>query len=310
MKLSNIDLRLFAAVAELGSISAAARKLGRTKSLVSRELIALEQRLGTRLVHRTTRRMSLTEPGLLLAAYAHRVVEELEAAEAAIEATLDSPRGDLNVTAPFSFLRFILAPRMAEFRARYPDIRLALDASVRVLDLVEEGVDVAIRIGVLPPSTLVARPIASVPIIFLASPHYLARHGAPAGPADLAAHSLLNLRRDLSPDAWSVVSAEGSEFPLTLHGTIAVHDPGLLLDLARQGLGIAPVPSIYARTDLESGTLARVLPGWQRAATPIHAVYTSRRILSPKVRTFIDFVAEITTQAAATPMQLGEQASR
>ena len=127
MKLSTVDLRLYDAIAELGGITAAARKLGLTKSLVSRELAALEDRLGTRLVQRTTRRISLTETGELLAIYARRVVEEMESAEAAIEATRDTPRGDLKVSAPFSVLRYMLAPRLAEFRTRYPEIRLLLD---------------------------------------------------------------------------------------------------------------------------------------------------------------------------------------
>lgn len=291
MKLATVDLRLFAAIADQGGITAAARKLGLTKSLVSRELASIENRLGTRLVQRTTRRVSLTDTGELLAAYARRVVEEMENAEAAIEATRDHPRGDLKVSAPFSILRFAIVPRLAAFRAQYADVRLSLDASLRIVDLIEEGIDVAIRIGELPPSSLVARRLATTPIILVAAPAYVEQRGVPQVPSDLLTHEVVNLRPDTGPDAW-VLEASGARLSLTVKPSIAVHDPGLVLDLARQGLGIAPVPELYARQALASGDIVRVLPDYSRGTTPIHAVYPSRRILAPKVRAFVEFAAE------------------
>jgi len=292
MKLSNVDLRLFGAIADLGGITAAARKLGLTKSLVSRELAALEDRLGTRLVHRTTRRVSLTDTGELLATYARRIVEEMDNAEAAIDATRDHPRGNLKVSAPFSILRFVLVPRLAAFRAQYPDVRISLDPSLRVVDLIEEGIDVAIRIGELPPSSLVARRLATTPFVLVAAPAYLERRGYPQTPGDLAGHEIINLKRDIGPVVWTLEAAGAKPTSVAVTPSIAVHDPGLILDLARQGLGIAPLPELYAAQALASGDVARVLPEYTRGAAPIHAVYPSRRILAPKVRAFLDFAAD------------------
>ncbi|MBY0423857.1 MAG: LysR family transcriptional regulator, partial [Parvularculaceae bacterium] len=289
MKLSTIDLRLFAAIAETGGITAAAARLGLTKSMVSRELAAMEDRLGARLVQRTTRKVSLTETGELLAVYARRVVEELDNAEAAIEATREAPRGDLKISAPFSVLRFVIAPHLGAFRARYPEIRLNIDASMRLADLVEEDVDVALRIGALPPSSLVARLLATIPIILVAAPSYIARKGAPAEPRDLLTHDIVNLRKDLSSEVWTLRGDGGETAPVGVKPVASVHDPGILLDLAEQGMGVAPMPLSYARASLGRGHLVRVLPDWRLRETPLHAVYPSRRILAPKVRAFVDF---------------------
>ncbi len=295
MKLSAYDLRLFAAIADTGGITAAAQKLGLTKSFVSRELAALESTLGTRLVQRTTRRVSLTDTGDLLASYARRVVEEIENAEAAIEAAREAPRGELKVTAPFSIIRFILAPRLKEFRARYPDVKLSLDASMRIVDLVEEGVDVAIRIGALPSSSLVARRLAMVPQILAAAPDYLKKHGTPKTPADLIHHDIINLKKDAAPDNWSL-EGDGDSAQVAVRPVIAIHDPGILLDLVVQGLGIGVVPSVYAERDLKARRIVRVLPEYRRAMIPVHALYPSRRMLAPKVRAFVEFAAEIIEQ--------------
>jgi DNA-binding transcriptional LysR family regulator len=295
VKLSAYDLRLFAAIADTGGITAAAQKLGLTKSFVSRELAALESTLGTRLVQRTTRRVSLTDTGDLLASYARRVVEEIENAEAAIEAAREAPRGELKVTAPFSIIRFILAPRLKEFRARYPDVKLSLDASMRIVDLVEEGVDVAIRIGALPSSSLVARRLAMVPQILAAAPDYLKKHGTPKTPADLIHHDIINLKKDAAPDNWSL-EGDGDSAQVAVRPVIAIHDPGILLDLVVQGLGIGVVPSVYAERDLKARRIVRVLPEYRRAMIPVHALYPSRRMLAPKVRAFVEFAAEIIEQ--------------
>ncbi|HLG83551.1 MAG TPA: LysR substrate-binding domain-containing protein [Bradyrhizobium sp.] len=298
MKLSTIDLQLFAAIADKGGITAAARHLGLTKSLVSRELAALEERLGTRLVHRTTRKTSLTGAGELLATHARRIVEETENAQAAIEAMREAPRGNLKVSAPFSILRFVLLPRIAEFRSRYPDIRLSFDASSRVLDLVDEGVDVAIRIGELPPSSLVARRLTTTPVVLVAAKSYLARRGIPAVPGDLVGHDILNLRPEAEPELWSLTRDDRNTQTVNVAPAVAVHDPGLLLDLVRQGLGVAPAPLLYARQAIDRGEIVRILPDYVRSVVPIHAVYPSRRMLAPKVRAFVEFAAEVVTLAA------------
>jgi DNA-binding transcriptional LysR family regulator len=290
MKLSTLDLRMFAAVADLGGISAAARHLGRQKSTVSRDLALLEDRLGTRLVNRTTRHVSLTDAGELLAAHARRVVEEMEQAEAALSAMSDEPRGPLRLTAPYAFVRFVLAPQLAGFLARYPLIRLSIDPTTKVLDLVEEGLDLAIRIGDLPSSSLVARKLADVPLVLVASQAYVRAHGSPATPADLMAHSLIDLQPGLTSKTWRLVtdSKEAIDTPVDPH--MAIADPGIILDMVYQGAGIALVPGVYATSGLTSGALVQVLPGLTAGTRPIHAVYPSRRLLAPKVRVFLDFV--------------------
>ena len=298
MKLSSVDLRLFAAIAELGGITAAARKLGLTKSLVSRELAALEDRLGTRLVQRTTRKVSLTDSGELLAIYARRVVEEMDNAEAAIEATREQPRGVLKVSAPFSILRFVLIPRLSAFRAAYPDVHLSFDATTRVTNLVDEGIDVAIRVGELAASSLVARRLTTTPLVLVAAPSYLARRGIPGKPKDLADHDTLDLSPDAAPVTWKLNSANGEATTAAVAPSIAVHDPGLLLDLLRQGIGIGPAPLLYAREALVSGEVRRVLEKFNLGAAPISVIYPSRRMLAPKIRVFIEFAAEAMAAAS------------
>lgn len=298
MKLSTVDLTLFAAIADLGGITAAARKLGLTKSLVSRELSALEERLGTRLVQRTTRKVSLTETGELLATYARRVVEEMDNAEAAIEATRATPRGNLKVSAPFSIVRYALIPRLSEFRRKYPEVRLSLDANMRITDLVDEGIDVAIRIGELAQSSLVARKLATTQLCLVAARSYLDRRGTPREPGDLIEHDILNLAPDAEPAIWTLTSDDGQSSTVAVTPSIAVHDPGLLIDLVRQGLGIAPAPLLYARSAIDRGEIERVLGRYARGSAPIHAIYPSQRILAPKVGAFIDFAAEAMTELA------------
>lgn len=298
MRLSAIDYRIFAAIAETGGITAAANRLGLNKSFVSRALAAMEESLGTRLVQRTTRRLCLTETGETLAACARRIVEEMENAEAAIEASSDAPRGDLKVTAPFSILRFVIAPRIGGFRNKYPSVRLYLDATMRIVDLVEEGIDLAIRIGDLQPSTMIVRRLATAPVVLVASPSYVERRGAPQEPEDLAAHDVANLKRDLSSDLWTLTSKTRPPAKIEVTPVAAVHDPGILLDLALNGVGVAPMPELYARAALADGKLVRVLGDYVQREAPINALYPSRRILAPKVRAFVDFAAEAFASAA------------
>ena len=290
--LSSVDLRIFQTIVEAGGISAAARLLGREKSTVSRDLAALEARLGTRLLQRTTRHVSPTEAGTTLLGHARRVAEEIEAAEAAVQGLSEGPRGLLRVTAPYAIIRFALAPRLPAFQARHPHLRLAFDPTMQVLDLVQDGVDLAIRIGALPPSSLVARRLADARVILVAAPDYLARHGAPAAPADLAGHRLAHLGPEPEPGCWTLVSAAGGSTTVAVTPGIAVGDPGVLIDMAMAGVGITPVPDLYAAEPLRQGRLVRVLPGFEAGQRPIHAVYPSRRHLAPKVGAFIDFAAE------------------
>jgi DNA-binding transcriptional LysR family regulator len=286
---------MFAAVVDHGGISAGARALNREKSTVSRELAALEERLGVRLLQRTTRRVSLTEAGEVFQAYARRVVEELENAERAIDSLSDEPRGLLRATVPYAFIRFVLAPRMRAFQDRYPDMRLALDPTTRVVDLIEEGFDVAIRIGELPASSLIARKLADSDLILVASKRYAETHTMPQIATDLKSHRLIDLSANASATEWKLFSKDGDDTNLPVLPRAAISDPGVLLDMVGHDLGIGTVPMIYAISGLKDGSLVRVLPELTRGSRPVHAVYPSRRQLTPKVRVFLDFVAESIT---------------
>ena len=291
MKLSALDMRAFAAIADLGGVSPAARQLGAAKSSVSRQLAALETRLGARLFERSTRRWRLTEAGETLAAYARRVDEEIGAAEAALEALSAAPRGRLVVSAPFSFVLKILNPRLAAFRALYPHVRLALVTEVRAADFFADGVDVAIRIGEVNGPNFVARRLGQAPLVLVAAPAYLAARGAPQKPADLSGHDLIELRTR-GPGGWTLTHETGEVAAVDAAPQLETPEPAVALDLALRGHGIAVAPLLYAAPGLEAGTLTRVLPQWRRGERAISAVYPSRAHLAPKLRVFIDFAAE------------------
>jgi DNA-binding transcriptional LysR family regulator len=296
-RLSPDALLLFAAVAERGGISAAARALGRPKSSVSRELAQLEAAAGARLVQRTSRALSLTEAGRLLLVHARRVVEEVEAAELGLAASRAEPMGELRVSAPPPLVAATLAPILPEFLLRHPGVRLALDATTRIVDLVEEGFDVAIRVGELPPSSLVARRLATPLYVLVASPGYLAAHGEPSTPSDLAGHAILDIGATLGTRRWRLAPDEGGEaVEAAVEPRFVCSDLGAIRAAALAGGGIGPVSASYVERDLAAGRLQRVLPGLQRARAPIHAVYPSRRELSPKVRAFVDFLVERMTE--------------
>lgn len=289
--LSSLDARLFASIAECGGISAAARRLGLQKSLVSRELAALEQRLGMRLVNRTTRRLSLTDAGEILLASAQRIVVELDAAEIALEALQDEPCGELRVTAPYSVIRFVLAPRLLGFQQRYPNLRLSLDPTTKVLDLVEAGIDVAIRIGDLPSSSLVVSRLATVNLVLVSSKAYEARRGLPREPAELVGHDVIFLGDKAEARPVALHGSAGQVVSVQVTPRLAIHDPGLVLDLVQHGLGIAVAPEIYVTDKIRAGALVRVLPGFTLGTRPVQAVYPSKRLLMPKVRAFLDCAA-------------------
>jgi len=289
-KLSSFDIRVFLAVADQGGISAAARHLGLQKSFVSREVAAFEREVGARLFQRTTRRLSLTDAGTILLAYARRAVEELDNAESALASLSEAPRGVLRVTLPYAFLRIILAPYFAQFQAHYPELRIAFDPNTRNLDLVQEGVDVAIRIGDIAPTTMVAKLLGHVPMVLVAAPGYIKKHGMPGGPEELSTHSLIESGPSVEARIWKLEGDGIPQHDVPVSPRVAVAEPGVLLDLAVGGLGIAVAPLIYAEPLLASGSLVRVLPALRRGVRPIHVIYPSRQLVTPKLRVFVDFV--------------------
>lgn len=296
MSLSNLDLRLVAAIADLGSLSAAARALGRQKSTVSRELSSLEARIGQRLFHRSSRRLSLTEAGAVLAAYSRRITEEIAAAEAALESLQDRPRGTLRITTPPAILRFLLTPNLGKFRERYPELAILFLPDVSRLDLVEEGIDLALRVGELPDSSLAARQIASVGLGLVAATRLFSENSAPASPDDLGSWPLIDLAARANP-RWSLTDRAGRITELDVSPALGIAEPGAVLDMVDAGLGIGKVPLLYAREGLRTKRLTRILPDYELGRRAVTAVYPSRRQLPPKVSLFVDFAAACFAEA-------------
>ena len=291
MKASAYDLRIFAAIVDLGSLSAASRTMKLPKSTLSRNLAGLEERFGARLIERTTRRLRLTEAGEVLMAHARRVGEELENAESALEELRETPRGSLVVSAPYSFALHVLAPRLDSFRKVCPEVTLSILPGAQPVDFVADGIDLAIRVGELGPSSLVARRLAEIALVLVASPEFLARRGTPAAPRDLARLPLIELKSRAQPTQWRLFGP-GGETSIDVTPAIATPEPAIALELAERGQGIATAPLLYASERMRSGALVRVLPDYHRGLRPVHAVYPSRRLLSPKMRAFIEFASE------------------
>jgi DNA-binding transcriptional LysR family regulator len=282
------DLLLFARVAELGSLSRAAERLGMPKSTVSRRLAALEQRLGERLLTRTTRRQSLTELGQQLLEHARQVVAEVEAVQALSEHRQALPSGRLRVSMPSDVAILLLADALAAFVALHPAIQLDLDLSPRRVDLLAERFDLAVRIGDLPAdSRLAARRLAVFRNGLYAAPDYLAAHGEPAHPEQLMQHQAVRLLgADGQPLAWRLLHGEQVWEGLP-PGRAAANSPELLIRLAQAGVGVAAVPDHFAEPLLRQGRLRRVLPGWCPPPHSAWAVFPERRLMPAKTRAFI-----------------------
>jgi DNA-binding transcriptional LysR family regulator len=291
---SNIDpndLLIFAHVAELGSFSRAAEKMGLPKSTVSRRLAGLEQRLGERLLLRTTRRQTVTEFGLQLLEHARQVVSEVDAVAALREHRQSAPSGRLRVSMPSDFANLLLVDTLAAFAAMYPRIVLELDLSPRRVDLLGEGFDVAIRIGDLPDDgMLAARRLTEVSTGLYASPAYLAEFGHPAMPEDLAHHNtlgLLGMNGEAANWALSKGEARWEGLPTA---RVAANSPELLIRLAGAGAGIAAAPDYFALADVRQGRLVRVLPEWCLPSQTVSAVFPGRKLMPAKTRAFIDML--------------------
>lgn len=288
------DLALFAHVAELGSLSRAAEKVGLPKSTVSRRLTALEALLGERLLLRTTRRQSLTEFGNLLLEHARQIVAEVDAVVALRERRRAAPSGRLRVSMPADIANLLLAEALVAFAAKYPDITLELDLSARRVDLLSEGFDLAVRIGDLPgEGPLVARRLSTLAAGLYASPTYIDRHGAPQAPDDLLHHqSVRLLGRDGEPVRWTLVKGE-QRWDAVPPGRVTANSPETLIRLARAGAGIAAVPDIFAAHDVERGLLRRLLTDWSVPGQPASAVFPGRKLMPAKTRVFVDMLLEV-----------------
>jgi DNA-binding transcriptional LysR family regulator len=282
---------LFIRVAETGSFSAAAQELGISKSSASKKLAALEEKLGARLINRTTRRLNLTEVGVAFHERARRILGELEEAEQAVTQSAAEPRGTLRVNAPMSFGIGPLATALAGFMSEYPDLTVSLDLSDRQVDLIEEGYDVAIRIADMADSSLIARKIAPIRRVVCASPEYWKRYGVPKNPAQLADHNCLVYTYLETPGEWRFRDGSGTQ-SVHVEGTFRANNGEAIRAAAVTGLGVYQSPTFIVGGDIRAGRLTTVLDEYEDRSLAVYAVYPHRKHLSAKVRVFVDFLAK------------------
>jgi DNA-binding transcriptional LysR family regulator len=282
------DLAIFAAVAEVEGFSAAARRLGLSKALVSVAVSRLEKRLGVRLLQRTTRRLSLTEAGAATLPHIQRSLVAAREAEEAATSSLSSPRGLLKVNAPMSFGLLQVVPALGAFARAYPDVRVDLVLDDRVLDLVEGGFDLAVRIGTLADSALISHPVGRSRNLLAAHPDYLARAGTPRTPADLASHAVLLYSLASGGPRWTFTRGKRSE-TVRVSGPLKANSSLALRQALLQGLGVARAPAFVIGEDLAQRRLVRVLPEWHLPDQTIHLLTTARDYVPRKTRAFIDF---------------------
>jgi len=286
------NLETFIAVVETGSFTAAADRLGVAKSAVSRRVSALEERLGAQLLTRTTRRLSQTDAGRAFYDRSVRILADLDEAESTVAETHGELRGRLRIALPLSFgVRHMCAP-IAEFSAAHPGVTFELDLNDRRVDLVEEGADLAIRIGHLGDSSLIARRLFESRLIVCASPDYLERHGVPETPDALTEHDCLIYSNVADPDRWSYRDGAGQERRVDVNAAMRVSSGDFIVESAVRGLGIAMQPAFIAGDAIRRGELVPVLTDLSWPTTPAWALYPPARHLSSRVRAFIDFIAE------------------
>ena len=277
----------FVRVVERGSFTAAARDLSRSTSSVSRQVSALEERLGARLLHRSTRAVSPTEAGEAFYSRCVRLLADLDEAEEAVAHLQAAPRGTLRLSVPMSFGVRYLAPLITSFLCRYPEVRVEANFSDRRVDLVDEGFDLAVRIGALDDSSLVARRLAPYARLVVASPALVERLGVPAHPSDLSAMPGLLFAYQQTGAIWGFQGPDG-EASVRLSGRLSANSGEALLEAALAGLGVALLPDFLVAADLAAGRLVRLLHGWVEQGHAIWAVYPHNRHLAPKVRLFVD----------------------
>lgn len=284
-------MAVFAKVVEARSFTAAAAELGMSKSAVSKQISRLEDRLGARLLNRTTRRLSLTETGTAFYDRCARVVAEVQEAELAVTNLQAEPRGTLRVNAPMSFGHLHIAPAVPDFLARYPEVRVDMTMNDRFVDLIDEGFDVAIRIARLTDSSLIARRLAPDCRILCGSPAYFEKHGEPRTPDDLAGHNCLSYAYVSDTDQWQFIDGEGTR-SISVRGNLRANNGDAIRQALLAGLGVAILPSFIVGPDVQAGRLKEVLRDHMPNRASIYAVYPHSRHLSAKVRVFVDFLAD------------------
>ena len=288
------DFVWFVKVVDYGGFAAAGRALDLPKSRLSRRIAQLEERLGVRLIHRTTRQFTVTEVGQTFYQHCKAMMVEAEAAEEAVAALQAEPRGVVRITCPITLLHVHVGPMLARFMARYPGINLQLEATNRRVDLVGEGVDIAIRVRPRPfdDSDLVLRVLADRGDCLVAGPALIQRLGEPVVPSELSAWPGLSMNEGKHIHKWALSGPGGAKAEIHYHPRLITTDMLALREAAMAGIGVVQLPVLMVKDQLASGELVRVLNAWEPRREVIHAVYPSRRGLLPSVRTLVDFLTE------------------
>ncbi|MBR0894257.1 LysR family transcriptional regulator [Bradyrhizobium tropiciagri] len=286
-------MQAFVAVADLEGFAPAARKLGLSPSAITRLIAALEERLGARLLQRTTRQVTLTDAGSRYLERARRILADVEEAEDAVESERTRPEGRLVISAPFGFGRLHVSPVVSAYLKRFPDVGVDLRLSDRRINLVEDGVDLAVRLGHLPESTLVARHVGQMRRIVVASAGYLKLRGEPKRPSDLTSHDTIQFGAMTATPDWRFME-DGQEIRITPTPRFTSNSSDAAIQFAEQDGGLTRVMAYQAAESLKAKRVRIVLAAFEQPPVPIHVVYPTSRLLSAKVRTFIDLVTEIT----------------
>ena len=285
------SMSIFVEVVKGQSFTAAAEKTDYSRDQVSKSVNQLEAYLGTRLLNRTTRRISLTETGRIYYERCKAILTDIDEVEGIAGEQTSTPHGRLTISAPTSFGTLHLNEAIPEYMKQYPQVQISLSLADRFIDVVAEGFDLAIRIAELEDSSLIARKIAPCKRVFCASPDYLNKFGTPKVPQDLAIHQCLIYSNELKPDTWVLHGPNGTE-SIKVNGPICTDNGDILKAAAISGLGVTLLPTFIAGPDLAAGRLKQVLPDYCPPEISIYIVFPSRRYLSAKVRTFVDFLSD------------------
>lgn len=284
------SMTTFVDVVEANSFTAAAGKSGLSRAQVSKAVAYLEEHLGTRLLNRTTRQISLTETGRIYYERCRSILHDVEEAEGVARQQTSKPGGTLSINVPTSFGVLHLKNRIPDYLQQYPDVQISLSLNDRLVDVIAEGFDIVIRISSLEDSSLIARKIAPCRRVFCASPGYIQQNGIPQVPQDLAIHRCLRYANSVNPDTWVLHGDEGTE-SVKVNGPICADNGEMLRAAAIANLGIALLPTFIVGPDIRAGRLRQVLGDYCPPDIAIYAVFPSRRYLSAKVRTFVDFLS-------------------
>lgn len=285
-------LATFVRVVETGSLSKAARSLPSSLTSVSRQLSALEQHFGTQFVRRTTRRLTLTDEGRMLYERAKAVLAELKQVEAALSANHQEPTGRLRISAPTLIGRVLIAPLLAEFLRLYPSVSVDLQLVDRAVDMLEEDIHIALRIGHLPDSQHIVRRLTDIQMIVCAAPFYLKQRGTPDTPAELSGHDCLAFSETPGIGEWRFGGEARSQSNTAISARLWVNSLDALVLAAEQGAGVVRVPSWLVKRELSAGRLVRILKDFEPPAAPLNVLFQSARLASPKTRVFADYLVE------------------